>query len=411
MIMKKILLKILLIMFLLIVVFILPLFFPSGIAIYCRLFLLFLILIESFKLFKNIFIDKKISHGYEPQSKLWVSYPTLCPDSVGIQLTNSATSQMTFRLLRFRNWSFTNKIIANSATVLFSIFVIFILLEAIFMFIPKSHGVDHTLASKLWFAKYWKPINSLGFRDKEPDNNNPVILFVGDSFTTGHGLKSVDDRFSNIVGNELRKKGKKYTVINIGVNGMDSRGEYDLMKGILYLTKIKPEKIVLQYFGNDIEGVAMNNGLIFGGFHPPPDMNRFLLLVGSGSYLFNYIYWLFPREYLGVPYITFLTQAYKNDTLLLKHKGDLKLFVDYARENSIQFIVVVFPFLNSIEMSDSLYGNDIINFFKTNNVSTINVSQLVKDIPLCDRVININDMHASKKVNKMVAQEILNKLK
>jgi len=27
-----------------------------------------------------------------------------------VQLTNSATSQMAFRLLRFRNWSFNNKI-------------------------------------------------------------------------------------------------------------------------------------------------------------------------------------------------------------------------------------------------------------------------------------------------------------
>ncbi len=36
------------------------------------------------------------------------------------------------------------------------------------------------------------------FRDTEPTNNNPVILFAGDSFTTGHGLKYTYDIFSNI---------------------------------------------------------------------------------------------------------------------------------------------------------------------------------------------------------------------
>ncbi|KQC10021.1 MAG: hypothetical protein APR62_12810 [Smithella sp. SDB] len=52
------------------------------------------------------------NHGYEPQIKReksfaassWVSYPTLCPDKVGAQLSIPA-------VLRYRNWSFTNKLI------------------------------------------------------------------------------------------------------------------------------------------------------------------------------------------------------------------------------------------------------------------------------------------------------------
>jgi len=90
-----------------------------------------------------------------------------------------------------------------------------------------------------------------------------------------------------------------------------------------------------------------------------------------------------------------------------KHKDDLKLFVDYARENSIQLIVIVFPFLADIEMSDSMYLNDIVNFFKANKTSVINVSQLAKDLPVNERIINKNDTHASKKLNRIVAQEIL----
>ncbi|MGD0278965.1 MAG: SGNH/GDSL hydrolase family protein [Smithella sp.] len=278
------------------------------------------------------------------------------------------------------------------------------------MFIPRSHSADFTLASKLWYAKYWKPINSLGFRDIEPTGNNHVILFVGDSFTAGHGLKSVDDRYSNIVGTELNKKEKKYNIINIGKPNLDSKDEYDVMRNFIYMTRIEPEKIILQYCGNDIEGAAMNNGLIFGGFHPPPDMNKFLIFIGSGSYLLNYIYWSFPREYLGAPYINFLTEAYKNDYILSKHEDDLGLFVDYARENSAQLIVVVFPYLDNIEMSDSLYVNNIVNYFKARNVSTINVSQLVKYMPVPERIVNKNDTHASKKLNRIIAQEILHKL-
>jgi hypothetical protein len=361
--MKKISLKIFIIIVLLISVFTLPLYYPTGITIYFRLFLLIAILIESLKLFKIIFIDKKI-----------------------------------------------NNIITNSATVLFSIFVLFILLEAIFMFIPRSHSADVTLASKLWFAKYWKPINSLGFRDNEPDNKNPVILFVGDSYTAGYGLKSVDDRFPNIIGKELNKKEKKYSIVNTGRPNMDSRDEYNAMKDFLYMTRIKPEKIILQYCGNDIDGIALNNGLTFSGFHPDSYTDKFIILIGSGSYLLNYIYWLFPREYLGESYAAFVCKAYNNADILAKHEADLKLFVDYARGNSIQLMVVVFPYLDHIEMSDSIYVNNIVNFFKANKINVINVSPLVKDIPVRERIININDAHASKKVNRIIAQEILNKL-
>jgi hypothetical protein len=359
--MKKILYRSLIIILMLISIFILPIFYPRGIAVFVRLFLLCLILIESLKLFKIIFIDKNV-----------------------------------------------NKIILNAATVLLSVFILFILLEAVFMFVPRSHSIDYTLASKLWYAKYWKPINSLGFRDKEPESQKPVILFVGDSFTAGHGLKSVDDRFSDIAGKALKKK---FSVINIAKPNLDSKAEFEVMENFIYMTRIKPDKIVLQYCGNDIEGAAAANGLIFEGFHPPPDMNKVVMFLGSGSYILNYIYFLFPREHMGMPsYISYLTKVYKNDKVLSMHKDDLALFINYAKKNSIQLIVVVFPFLTDIETSDSMYVNDIVNYFEDNKVSIINVSLLIKEIPIHERIVNRNDSHPSVKLNRIVAQEILNKL-
>jgi hypothetical protein len=331
--------------------------------IYFRLFVLFLILIESLELFKLVFIDKNVS-----------------------------------------------KTISNTATVLLALFVVFIFLEAVFMFVPRSHSADYTLASKLWYAKYWKPVNSSGFRDDEPDNHYPVILFVGDSFTAGHGLNSVEDRFSNIVGKELNKKERKFSIINIGMPNLDSRGEYETMMNFLYLNRIKPKKIILQYCGNDVEGAAANNGLIFEGFHPPSDMNKAVLMIGSGSYFFNYLYFLLPREHLGFSYLKYLTGAYKNEKVLSRHKKDLMLFVDYARQNSIQLIAVIFPFLTDIDMSNSVYVNDIVDFFRTNKTGVINVSELVKTMPVQERIVNQNDTHASKKLNRIIAEEILKKI-
>lgn len=362
--MKNILFKSLIIIVLLISIFIIPIFYPTGIAMYFRLFFLCLIFIESVKLFKTIFIDKK-----------------------------------------------RNEIISNAATVLFTFFIIFLILEVIFMFIPRSHKINCTLASKLWFSKYYQSINSFGYRDKEPDNNNPVILFVGDSFTGGHGLKSVNDRFSNIVGEELNKKGNKFSIINIGLRGLHTKEEYIRMKNFLYMTKIKPQIIVLQYFGDDIVDVAKADGTIkFDASKYFKNVNKFPLPVIACSYFFNYIFWSFPKDYITEPFQTFINEAYKNNSVLSKHKDELKLFVDYAKNNSIQLIVVVFPFLEDIETSNLLYVEAIINFFNYNNATTINVSNLVNNIPVSERIINNNDPHASKLVNRIVAHEILKKI-
>ncbi len=358
--MRKIIFKSLSIFFLLISIFIIPIFYQTGTAIYFRLFLIFLILIESLMLFKIICIDSRV-----------------------------------------------NQFASNIGTVLLSVFVIFLFLETIFMFVPRTNFFDFSLSSRLWYAKYDKPLNSLGYRDDEPQNGHHVILFVGDSFTAGRGLKSVDERFSNIVGKELNKEGNNYRVINIGKSGVDTLGEYNLMKQLSYTNKIKAKTIILQYYGNDIEYVAAENGLQSDGFKIYKDINIFFKPVVAGSYLLNYLYWSFPRNHLSNSYINFLNQAYKNDHILSKHKEELKLFIDYARENSIQLIVVIFPFLTDVEMSDSMYMNDITDFFQDNKIRFINVSHLVRDIPVSERIVNKNDGHPSIKVNKIVAQEIL----
>jgi len=148
----------------------------------------------------------------------------------------------------------------------------------------------------------------------------------------------------------------------------------------------------------------------FEGFKPPESMNPLLIAIGSGSYFLNYLFWLLPHPELSVPYIHFLTQAYQNKTVMTEHKENLQKFIEDARRKSINLIVVVFPFLQDLEMSDQMYVKEIVSFFEGHHVPTINVTPLVKNIPLPDRIINVNDAHASAKVHKIVADEILKRL-
>lgn len=366
--MQKIFIKSLLIIILLTAVFILPKIYPVGPVVYFRLFLLFLILILCVSLFRNIFIDNP-----------------------------------------------KNKIASNAGTVLFSLFVTFIFLETIFMFVPRSNPAFNSLATNLWYYKYFRPVNSLGFRDKETPLKIPaggrVILFVGDSFTVGDGLESADYRFSDIVGKELNKNGNNYTVINIGVEGLSSRQEYFTMTNYFYMTKIKPDIIVLQYFGNDIrdyvpDSVKQEKIDLFNLF----GTNSFLLSIIRGSYLLDYIYWTYHRNTFAphaAKLMQFYMDTYKNDDIFSKHQNDLMKFVKYAKDNSARLIVVVFPYLEAVEISDSVFAHKIAGFFQANHADVVNVSGLVKNMPVSERIVSGYDAHASRKVNKMVADEIL----
>jgi len=131
--------------------------------------------------------------------------------------------------------------------------VLFYFLEIFFTFYPETNGVNDTYSSQIWRYYYWK-LNKEGFRDIEfetmADNDKPSIVFAGDSYTEGHGIKNPDDRVSNII----RKKLTGYNVYNIGKCGMGIDEEMNLIKNI----PIRPKIIVLQICANDWDYLQNN---------------------------------------------------------------------------------------------------------------------------------------------------------
>lgn len=233
-------------------------------------------------------------------------------------------------------------------------------LELLFMFIPRSHGVGYTYASRYWFHKYWGELNEQGFRESEKEINDNTVLFVGDSFTAGHGTKKREDRFSDI----FDAKSDKYNSINIGQNGSDTDQEYKAMNDFLETKGKLPNKIGLAFV--------------------------------KGSFLVNYLYWLHPHG-SSEPYINFLKDSYENENVFKAHTESLNKFILFSENNNIEIIVIIYPFLGSLEMSDELYVDKINSFFNARNVSTINVSALVKGMPSKELVVNEHDGHGSEK--------------
>ena len=224
------------------------------------------------------------------------------------------------------------------------------------------------------------------------------VLLVGDSFTAGHGLKTADERYGNMLGEKLGTR--QYVTYNLGISGSDTRDEY---ARLLKFGKT-PDILVLQYFPNDIEKVALEHGLIPDGFRPYSDLPRFIQSLFMRSYLLNYLYWQFPHGNFA-PFDVYARTAYGTPAIINDHLSDLYQFITYAKEHNAQFYVVMFPFSHNIEKTAE-YVKPVVNLFQTNNVPILDVGKLIGDIAPKDRVVGRNDGHASAIVNKRVGEAL-----
>ena len=293
------------------------------------------------------------------------------------------------------------KLGGNIATLLLLVVLLFVGLEMAFMFVAQSQEGGQTLASHIWFERYWPPMTG-DYRDvpKTDTVGKKKVLVVGDSFTAGHGLKSVDERFGNVLGQKL--SGKQYVTYNLGISGSDTRDEY---ARLLKFGKT-PDVLVLQYFPNDIEKVARDHGLIPAGFTPYSDVPRIFQSLFIKSYLFNYLYWQFPHGNFA-PFDNYARTAYGTPAIINDHLSDLNQFVDYAKAHNAQLYVVLFPFVHNLEQSAE-YTKPVVDFFRKNNVPILEVGKLIGDIDVKDRVVGRNDGHASAVVNKRVGEALFN---
>ncbi len=293
------------------------------------------------------------------------------------------------------------KLIGNLATLFVPIVLLFVALEIGFMFVAQSQEGGQTLASHIWFERYWQPMTG-DYRDspKSDTLNKQKVLLVGDSFTAGHGLKSADERFGNVLAEKLGTK--QFTTYNLGISGSDTQDEFKR----LVKFGVKPNVLVLQYFPNDIEKVAQQHGLVPGAFTPYSDVPRAFQSLFIKSYLFNYLYWQFPHGNFA-PFATYVQTAYTRPDIINGHLSDLNQFVEYAKASHARLYVVLFPFVHDIQKSAG-YTKPVVDFFQKNNVPVLEVGRLIGDIDVKDRVVGRNDGHASALVNQRVGEALFN---
>jgi lysophospholipase L1-like esterase len=299
----------------------------------------------------------------------------------------------------------TRGLIANVLTIVIPLTVTLIILEVIFMYIPQSHEGILSKASQIWWEKYWHPVNALGYRDQEitKEPGKKIVLVIGDSFAAGHGLKNVNERFSNILQTKLGVE--KYTVYNLGVSGADTRDEAKRLKEF----PVKPDIIILQYFPNDIEKAGRERGLSLSGAEPYADLHGPFSMIVKRFYLPNFIYWQLPHTGFST-FEKFVQTAYTDTTVLNAHIRDLSKITLYKEESAAKMYTVFIPFLFQLDKS-AAYTKPVENFLRSKKVNVVTLNSSISKVPEKDRIVGKNDGHASAVINSLIADQLFDAMK
>ena len=294
----------------------------------------------------------------------------------------------------------------NGFLTLFGFGVIVVGAELVFTFVPVSHGVGFSYAGKNW-RFYYESRNAAGFRDQtlaEKDFDQRTVVFIGDSFTEGQGVRNTTDRFAEQL---IKRLGPCYEMLLLAKGGMHTRDQIQQLQEL----DITPEIIVFQYYGNDIEGDA--NTL---GHHRQPivgyaDLSPLSSYFVRASYFLNYFYWRKARSYLS-PYHDFLVQSYSSDTIMEEHLSSLQQFKELASQTGADLYFLGIPYLQDVELSEQLFLTRLNSLFDDSDKRSyaIDLSPTIRSIPVEDRMVNRNDPHASEIVHQLIAIELAERI-
>ena len=306
----------------------------------------------------------------------------------------------------------------NTILVFTSVFIILLLIESAFMFISYPFGSGEAYAGKLFNYKYWNTINKEGFRDKEYKKNEKTILFLGDSFTAGWGIKNVENRFSEVTLKNIERN-KEYTFYNLGQYGADSKIEYENLKRIVNKYNPNSKYLILQVLYNDIDPyLPIPNKACDKLNHAPK--NKTLETLVAGSYLINLLNNFYPLN-LNIntniklaktcSYEERLRIGYNDSSYYNKMFRYHDSIISFCKTKEIKPIVVYFPLMEDLNFDKkNNIDRRFASYFNKNKIDFINMKKYINHLSRDQRQASKMDAHASEIVHEIAGKIIANKI-
>ncbi len=285
-----------------------------------------------------------------------------------------------------------------------------ILLEVSFsVCYDQTDTMTLTNVSRRWFERHVRA-NNAGARDSQPFTPIPPpgvfrITLVGDSFTYGHGIRDVEDRFGDQLKNRLDESAPgRFQVYNWALCGADTQDHINIIK-LLSLGEFNCNLVLLVYVLNDAcPLLPESEELARQAQYLQPHFPLF-----RDTYLFNFLYWRFVHLSMtpARDYATWIPHAYQ-EPFWSKHREQLEQIVTLCRQQGWELRVVTFPLLQSLGPHYPLRDahDRLASFWTEHEISNVDLLPILEAHDVGDLVVNRFDAHPNELAHRLAAQAI-----
>jgi hypothetical protein len=273
--------------------------------------------------------------------------------------------------------------------------------------------------SEVWFRRHVEPEQhvlklgsaSITYRDDQPvprpvPSNRKHICFVGDSFTFGHGVADVSDRFTNRIRTELDSRfPEEYLISNLSMPGTDLNW-VDALVRELVREDIRIDTLVYVFCPNDIEV-----------YHPDhmKNVERLGRLKPEGpllehTYFFNLLYYRIRmasepalREYYG-----YLADYYTGEPWE-RMQNQFEEFAGFCNAQGIELKVVIFPFLQNLE-GESPFDparHLVREFCEQREIPVLDLHRTLSEHAGENLTVSLFDAHPNSRAHQLAAEALL----
>jgi lysophospholipase L1-like esterase len=249
-----------------------------------------------------------------------------------------------------------------------------------------------------------------GYRDRNQFTKfAPVgkkcIIFLGDSFTAGQGIKRIDDRFTDRIAADLELKAPgRYMVANLGEAGDDVQEIGSLMHNVIvgqYDTSIA----IYVYNLNDIDRLSTATSNALGDIsHTQPHSRLF-----KDTYLLNWLY--FRAMEINRPgvksYYDLLAQSYQSDEWRVV-RNILTMMHRECVNAGIDFRLVIFPFMQNLG-DNYRFRNvhaQIVEFCHSEKIPVLDLEPVFRQHAGESVAVSRFDSHPNEHANAIAAEAI-----
>jgi len=320
-------------------------------------------------------------------------------------------------LLRGASSSTRSRRVAHCGLSLWMLLTTLTAVELYFaVFYDTTDSFSMTNVSKKWFAMHVKPherelrfSRQLGilYRDdhavpRELPAGRRHIVFVGDSFTYGHGVRQTEDRFSNRLARSLDPE--RYTVTNLSNLGIDLDWIQRLLVELFH-DDYPVDTLVYVVCLNDIETCHPRFQTYYQdlGKHAP----SFFLF--RDTYFFNLVY--FRTRQFTVPdikdYYSFVREYYDGRPWQLM-QGRLDTLDELCRAHGAELQLVIFPFLHNLgpDYPFRHVHGQFAEYAETRKIKVLDLAPALEPHVAEGLTVNRFDAHPNERAHRLAAEAI-----